>query len=548
MSAVTATILIDGTEMNPAYVLTEIDVINEINRIPYAQLVLADGDAAQRTFPLSSSPDFVPGKEIEIKLRYEGDPESEATVFKGVVTKHSLEADQTGSILTVELKDKAVKMTGVRKCALFTDQKDDEVIQKILEDNGLQAKKVASGTAQHPQLLQYYCSDWDFLRARAEANGWWIFVQNGEVSATNPDEIDTGTAQHQFAFGLKEIYRFQVEADLGGQPEQVESRGWDIASQQLTLPTSAATGPARPGDFDPAQLAQTLGTGTETLQSAVSLSSDELQAWADGRLRQKRSAIWRGSVTIPGKAAVYPLEVMEISGLGVHFDGNILLTGVRHRVNAAGWMTDLQFGLAEKDLLAPDDVMELPAAGLLPGIHGLQIGIVDAFEADPDQHYRVRIRIPAFGDDAGPVWARMASPDAGNNRGFFFQPETGDEVITGFFNGDPRQPVILGSLYSSGQAPAVEAGKINEDNFIKGLASREGVQIWFDDKNKALQLLTSANQQITLNETDKKVEIKDVNGNIISMTDSGITIKSAKNLVLEAAQNVEIKGQKVDVK
>jgi uncharacterized protein involved in type VI secretion and phage assembly len=54
---------------------------------------------------------------------------------------------------------------------------------------------------------------------------------------------------------------------------------------------------------------------------------------------------------------------------------------------------------------------------------------------DPDQRNRVQLRIyntdGVMGQDA-PVWARVAVPFAGNNRGAFFIPNVGDEVLVVF--------------------------------------------------------------------------------------------------------------------
>ena len=68
MSAITVTISSADQVMNPDYQLLSIDVVNEVNRIPYAQIILLDGDAAKQEFAISNEAFFEPGKEIEIKL------------------------------------------------------------------------------------------------------------------------------------------------------------------------------------------------------------------------------------------------------------------------------------------------------------------------------------------------------------------------------------------------------------------------------------------------------------------------------------------------
>src|SRR5262249_14267197 len=72
MSEVTVTITSGNAAMDPRYEVVSVDVSREVDRIPEAQVVLIDGDAAKRQFAISDTAFFEPGKEVEIKLRYEG--------------------------------------------------------------------------------------------------------------------------------------------------------------------------------------------------------------------------------------------------------------------------------------------------------------------------------------------------------------------------------------------------------------------------------------------------------------------------------------------
>ena len=61
--------------------------------------------------------------------------------------------------------------------------------------------------------------------------------------------------------------------------------------------------------------------------------------------------------------------------------------------------------------------------------------------ADPDGRGRVQVRLFAFDgvdDHDAPLWARVATPFAGADRGAFFIPDVGDEVLVTFAHGDPR--------------------------------------------------------------------------------------------------------------
>ena len=86
---------------------------------------------------------------------------------------------------------------------------------------------------------------------------------------------------------------------------------------------------------------------------------------------------------------------------------------------------------------------------MLPAANGLQIGVVTALEDDPQGDDRIKCRLPMVGAGEEGLWARLATLDAGDGRGTYFRPEIGDEVVVGFLDDDPRNPVILGMCHSS---------------------------------------------------------------------------------------------------
>ena len=136
---------------------------------------------------------------------------------------------------------------------------------------------------------------------------------------------------------------------------------------------------------------------------------------------------------------------------------------------------------------------------------------------------------------------------AGKERGALFYPEKGDEVIVGFFNDDPRKAVILGSLYSSANGIPKDF-KLDADNFDKGITLKNGAQIRFRDEEKSvIELKTPGKNSFLIDDTKKGVVITDQNDNKIELNDKGITIKSAKDLIMEAGGNVKITGKKIEM-
>src|SRR5690606_17625967 len=90
-----------------------------------------------------------------------------------------------------------------------------------------------------------------------------------------------------------------------------------------------------------------------------------------------------GKLKLQGNAAVKPGTTIALEGVGDRFNGSVLVTGVKHTYNG-DWLSEVQFGWTEDPFYKKEDVMDQPAAGLLPGILGLQIGVVVKLENDPD--------------------------------------------------------------------------------------------------------------------------------------------------------------------
>lgn len=502
------------------------------NKISSARLVYLDGAASASDFPLSNTDTFIPGQEIEILAGPANEPVS---LFRGIVIRQALKVrEQSAPQLVVECRHKAVKLTVGRKGAYFFDQTDSDIISALLQNGGLDAD-VESTKAAHKQQVQYDSTDWDFLLTRAEANGRVVFTNDDQVAVKSPAFGGTPVCTLQFGATLLEM---DVEMDARSQYSAVKSVTWDFAQQSLLEKEAADPGEASPGNLSSADLAAAVGPDAVSLKHAA-VTEEEAQAWADaGWLRSKMSKV-SGRVKCEGIGTVNPGDLVALSGVGKRYSGNVYVTGVRHDFDLVqGWKTHVQFGSVERGPAEGSGLAAPKAGGLLPGVNGLQIGVVVANE-DPDGEHRVRVRMPLVDNQEEGTWARVASLDAGAERGFFFRPEIGDEVILGFLNDDPRQAVILGMLHSSAK-PAPLSG--SDDNHEKVYQSRSKMKLSFNDDTKVMQFETPAGNQITLSEADKALKLIDQNGNKIEMTADGIVIESSKAIELKAATELKIQS------
>jgi uncharacterized protein involved in type VI secretion and phage assembly len=168
---------------------------------------------------------------------------------------------------------------------------------------------------------------------------------------------------------------------------------------------------------------------------------------------------------------------------------------------------------------------------------------------DPDGQGRVKVKLPWISADGSgyEVWARLAVPMAGNKRGTWFIPDPDDEVLVAFQGGDPGLPCVLGAFWNGRDAPP-ETMDGAGNNFKKTLRSRNGLKLVLDDSDgrEQVTLETPGGQKLTLKDGPGSVEIRDSNGNSITLAAAGVTLTAASKLTLRAG-TLEVSASTVTV-
>jgi Rhs element Vgr protein len=526
------TVKVGGQAVPREHQLLAASVTKSVNRISVARLVYMDGAASAGDFPLSNAATFAPGAEVEVLAGPGGDPVS---LFKGLVVGQAIKVrERSGSQLVVECRHKAAKLTVGRKNACFFEQTDSDVISSLLSAAGVEGD-VESTSVTHPQQVQFRASDWDFLLARAEANGKLVLTNDGKLAVKAPDFGGEPKCELQFGATILEL---DAEIDARLQWKAVKSVSWDPAGQSLVEKEAADPGVSGPGNLSSDDLAAVAALESYELRHAA-LSEEEAQAWADAQWLKSKMSKVSGRAKCHGIGIVNPGDLVTLSGVGERYNGDVFVTGVRHDFDPVqGWKTHLQFGSTAQWAAEENDVSAPRAGALLPGVSGLQIGTVASNE-DPESEHRVRVRLPLVDQEEDGIWARVANLDAGAERGFFFRPELDDEVVVGFLDGDPRRAVVLGMLHSSAKAAPL-AG--SDDNHEKVYQSRSKMRLYFNDDTKVLKLETPAGNRITLSEEDTAITLEDQNGNKIAMTADGIVIESGKAIELKAGTELKLES------
>ena len=169
---------------------------------------------------------------------------------------------------------------------------------------------------------------------------------------------------------------------------------------------------------------------------------------------------------------------------------------------------------------------------------------------DPDRLTRVQIRLlncDGLEDQDGPIWARVAVPFAGADRGAFFLPDVGDEVLVVFVNGDPRFPLVVGGLWNGrDHAPDSLPGDRVDRWTITGKAGTKFSIVEEQSGQEKIIFETPGGVIGTLtDEAGGKIRLEAA-GNTVTMETSGVTIQAAAKVTVQASQ-VEVSAGMVTV-
>jgi uncharacterized protein involved in type VI secretion and phage assembly len=195
-------------------------------------------------------------------------------------------------------------------------------------------------------------------------------------------------------------------------------------------------------------------------------------------------------------------------------------------------------------LLMEDSLPMLGAGAFLATVVNVQ---------DPDNMNRVQIRVwnvDGINDQSGPVWARVAVPFAGNNRGAFFIPDVGDEVLVVFLSGDPRFAVIVGSMWNGHDSAPDSFGGSGSSVDRWTITGKAGTKIAIieDSSGPTIQFTTPGELTGKMTDSDGSIEFSDVNQTSIRIDSSGVTISAPTAQVqVTAASSMSITAPQLTV-
>ncbi len=578
-------ILLDGEEVTIA--LLGFSVSYEINRVPRARLEfnyrqLDKTEAQQQVYILKqaknfdppvkkSKHDFLPGKKIEIQLS-RGTSQALVTVFEGYIISQNIVSNNDGGLyLYVECRHVCNRMALHKRTRFHhhdanngnssqedIDQVNDlDVLKKLIEyyqpDLGnLVAEDTRRTGGKYDNMVQYNCTDWDFLIIRAEALGYVCLVDGNDIHLVYP-EIQSLPTQ-KFKLG-KDIYEYEAVYDETFTAKVNHITGWDV--EKLDRHYDNLKNSLAETELDVIHSDVTVNYGAP-------LETGEATRWLVNEIMRQEQATIQGLLKVRGTEKIKLNDTISISGFDSVWDGERYVSGIKHSLHEGLWHTYIQCGIDKTPHAEKFNIGRLETP-FVPKTDGLLIGKIIQYKKNDAGSEMIEVELPSYEQDetTQTVFARLANFSAGQHGGSVFRPYPGDEVVLGFVNNDPRFPIILGSLYNSNQLPVYdfedsetqpEVGfsingwkiSIHEKDELFTIASPGGQHVVLDDSNGSIAMVYDDNNSITLTSEGielnaKKITINGTNG--IVMEGMQIEAKADTSIKLEATTQLELEGK-----
>ena len=178
------------------------------------------------------------------------------------------------------------------------------------------------------------------------------------------------------------------------------------------------------------------------------------------------------------------------------------------------------------------------------GLHTGQVVVPSGEESHMDKYGRVnvqffwdRLRKASTPDN---TWLRIAQSWASNGWGTYYWPRVNDEVLVGFMEGDPDQPIVMGSVYNGVNMPPYDpVGQYTLSGVVtrssKGGGSSNANELRFEDLKGKEQIYVNAERDYDIHvEHDAHTQIDN---------EEHLTVKKNRFAEIDGDQHSLVKGK-----
>jgi len=456
------------------------------------------------------------GKKVSIELML---PDERARYFNGYLNSFSQGArDQRFTRYRAEMVPQFWFLTRIAQSRIFQHISVPDILKKVLQ--GVDVAFELQGTYQpRDYCVQYRESDFNFASRLMEEEGIYYFFKHTAdshkmvIADTPQSHTDLGKIPYEELGGgtrsEERIHRWEKMQDLRSGKYTLWDHCFELPGKHLeaektvidSVSAGTVTHKLKVGGNDKLEIYDYPGGYAQRFDGVDAGGGDsasELQKIFDDNRRTVGIRMQQETVpalVINGASDCRHLVSGHKFTLANHFNANgtYVLTSISHvaqeGVGTGGQasagdshysnvFTCIPFALPFRPLCStPEPVVY--------GTHTATVVGPAGEEIFTDKYSRVKVQFhwdrQGKNDADSSCWVRVGTPWAGQNWGIIHIPRIGQEVIVDFLEGDPDQPIIVGSVYNADQMPPY---KLPDNKTQSGIKSRSSLHGGTDDFNE----------------------------------------------------------------
>ncbi len=478
---------------------------------------------------ISKSQEFI-GQTIEITIsNYEGNTTMNEGFFSGIITEaeaYKSQVDDFGDYIIVKGCSPTITMDNGLHCNTFEKKTLSDIVNSLSGDFGVAIKCSPLNSEIHDYIVQYNQSSFEFLKHLAIRYGEWMYYDGQQTvfGANSGEEITLSYGVELTDFNLRLITK----------PKLAEYITNDYYADK-TIQQELATGTSLPDYYS------FMAEKSEKLYIQQPVSA-YLKHSADGN--QDANLKTAAGVQAEGKVAGMVLLTGTSRNSGVRIGSMVAIVhqAVNQEIEYGKYLVVSVKHFASESGDYQNHFEAIPEGAINPpytNIHAqnncsTQRAIVME-NADPETLGRIRVQFPWQISTYSP-WIRIAQPHGGANKGFYFIPEVGEEVMVGFEGNNVEMPFVIGSLYNG----TLKVDEFTTDtNDAKVIRTRSGHTIELNDKDgeETITIYDREQSVIQFNTAEKSIKIQAVEN--IELGAKNIKLVAEENIELGATKNLQ---------
>jgi uncharacterized protein involved in type VI secretion and phage assembly len=534
-----ATIVVGGTPLDQKYMAQFLDVTVRDN------LLLPDTAVVRLRDPMGEHLDSHPlqiGASLEVKTASKG----QATVvplFQGEIVALEPEFTRRDCVIAARAYDRGYKLNARRRSATYQNQAAEDMVKQVASAVGLAPGQIDSTGAVHDYFQQSMETDWEFCWRLAMMYDCEFVVEDRKFHfrkrkrAWNGVTLEWGASSDEH--NGRQLLAFKPRMSGIGQAASVTVANHDPKAR-APLSGAASTPELKGASKAVQERAQTvgrLGGGAVVVADRVVTTQGEAANVAQATLDRLASTFVEADGRATGDPALRAGATIKFENVG-SFSGEYILSQTTH-VLGEGKTYETAFVISGRSGHTFSDLLR---NGSKPSwSSSLVVGVVTN-NNDPDGMGRVRVKFPALGDAIEGWWARVATLNAGKERGMFMMPQPGDEVVVAFEHGDTRRPFVLGSLYTGMEKVPPDLKDASTRKAAFGVKSDHNVHV---EGQQAMTLRSHEKMTVEVQRDGQGGTgdfLLDAKGNVEQKAAQNFKATATQSIEIQANQSVTIKG------